>query len=146
MPTPHPTKPGHWGLAGDGAATLLAQLFARAKLGSDRVEVARGWKTRVGIKGTDRTLWDGTNELSNMVENLVSKEFGEGVLHRQKIVGEANLLLLSGNQDGVDISIGIRNSGTEAKTSITARTSDDGLELSKVTSEIVDLLKLHLTD
>lgn len=146
MPTPHPTKPGHWGLAGDGAATLLAQLFARAKLGSDRVEVARGWKTRVGIKGTDRTLWDGINELSNMVENLVSKEFGEGVLHRQKIVGEANLLLLSGNQDGVDISIGIRNSGTEAKTSITARTSDAGFELSKVTSEIVDLLKLHLTD
>ena len=145
MPTPHPTKTHYWGLAGDGAATLLAQLFARAKLGDGRVNVARGWKVRMGIKDTDRTLWDGSNELSEMVEQLVSQELGEDVLHRQKIVGESNLLLLSGSLDGVDISIGIRNSGTEAKTSVTTRTSDAGVDLSQLTNKIVDLLKLHLT-
>ncbi len=144
MPTPHPTKSCYWGLAGDGAATLLSQLFARAKLGNARVNVARGWKVRIGIKDTDRTLWDGSNELSQMVEQLVSQELGEGVLFRQKIVGESNLMLLSGSLDGVDLSIGIRNSGTEAKTSVTTRTSDAGVELSQLTNNIVDLLKLHL--
>jgi len=144
MPTPHPTKPCHWGLAGDGAATLLAQLFARAKLGSGRVNVASGWKARVGVKDTDRTLWDGSNKLSQMVEQLVSQELGEGIFHREEIVGESSLLLLGGKLDDVDISIGIRNSGTEAKTSVTTRTSDAKLELSKLTNNIADFLKLHL--
>ncbi|RZD51918.1 MAG: hypothetical protein CXT67_07675 [Methanobacteriota archaeon] len=144
MPTPHPTKPCYWGLAGDGAVTLLAQLFARAKLGNGRVNVASGWKARVGVKDTDRTLWDGSNKLSQMVEQLVSQELGEGIFHRDEIVGESSLLLLSGELDDVDISIGIRNSGTEAKTSVTTRTSDAKLELSKLTNNIADFLKLHL--
>lgn len=145
MPTPHPKKPHHWGLAGDGAATLLAQLFARAKLGDNRANIARGWKARMGVKDADRTLWNGSNELSQMVQHLVSQELGEGVFHREEIVGEATLLLLSGQVGEVNVSIGIRNSGTEAKTSVTTRTSDAGLDLSQLTNKIADLLKLHLT-
>jgi len=144
MPTPHPAKPLHWALAGDGAATLLAQLFARAKLGNNRVNVARGWKARVGVKDTDRTLWDGSNELSKEVEQLVSQELGVGVLHREDIAGESSLLLLSGQVGEVNVSIGIRNSGTEAKTSVTTRTSDTKLELSQLTNKIADLLRLNL--
>ena len=144
MPTPHPAKPLHWALAGDGAATLLAQLFARAKLGNNRVNVARGWKARVGVKDTDRTLWDGSNELSKEVEQLVSQELGVGVLHREDIVGESSLLLLGGKIGEVNVSIGIRNSGTEAKTSVTTRTSDTKLELSQLTNKIADLLRLNL--
>ncbi|HIA24530.1 MAG TPA: hypothetical protein EYN78_01785 [Candidatus Poseidoniales archaeon] len=144
MPTPYPAKPLHWALAGDGAATLLAQLFARAKLGNNRVNVARGWKARVGVKDTDRTLWNGSNELSKEVEQLVSQELGVGVLHREEIVGESSLLLLSGQVGEVNVSIGIRNSGTEAKTSVTTRTSDAKLELSQLTNKIADFLRLNL--
>jgi len=51
---------------------------------------------------------------------------------------------LSGKVGEVNVSIGIRNSGTEAKTSVTTRTSDSGLELSQLTNKIADFLRLNL--
>ncbi len=144
MPSPHPHKSGYWGLAGDGAATLIAQLLARTKLGEKRQAIDRGWKTRVSIKGVDRTLWDGANELSHAVEDICSQEFGEGVLSRVSIEGENSLLLLEGRMNNIDISVGVRNSGTEAKTSVTIRTSDNEYNLSGLADKIANILSSNL--
>jgi hypothetical protein len=130
MPVPHPNKIDHWSLAGDGAATLLAQLYARAKLGENRTEIDRGWKARLPVKGTDRTLWNGKNELADEVVQLIEEALPAATLNRESIAGETSLLLLEGSMDGERLSIGIRNSGTEAKTSVTIKSENtpfDGL-------------------
>ena len=41
---------------------------------------------------------------------------------------EPNLLLVQGTLDGARFSFGVRNSGTQAKTSLSARTDDPRLE------------------
>ena len=142
MPVPHPNKNNCWGLAGDGAATLLAQLYARAKLGSGRTSIPRGWKTRQSVKGTDRSLWDGKNNLADEVVTLIESELPAATLNRQNIAGETSLLLLEGSNDGERVSIGIRNSGTEAKTSVTIKSEKTPLD--KLAMLIVGFLKEKL--
>ena len=58
---------------------------------------------------------DGSNSLSDEVEAIASDFLGE--MNRSGLVGEPNLMLLE--KDG--ISIGIRNSGTQAKTNVSLR-------------------------
>ncbi len=142
MPVPHPNKIDHWGLAGDGAATLLAQLYARAKLGENRTEIARGWKTRQPVKGTDRTLWDGKNELADEVVQLIEEALPAATLNRESIAGETSLLLLEGSIDGERLSIGIRNSGTEAKTSVTIKSENTPFD--ELATQLVNFLNERL--
>ena len=142
MPVPHPTKDNCWGLAGDGAATLLAQLYARAKLGENRTEITRGWKARQSVKGTDRTLWNGKNELADEVVLLVEEALPAAILNRESIAGETSLLLLEGSMDGERLSIGIRNSGTEAKTSVTIKSEKTPFD--KLATQLVNFLNEKL--
>ena len=136
MPAPHPTKPQYWSLVGDGAATLLSVLCARASLaqssGPTPVGFKSGWKRRVSVIGAERERWDGQNELADEVERFVRERLSErGELtdwHRVEVAGEPALLLLEGRFDGAAVSVGVRNSGTEAKTSASIRMSGDTLD------------------
>ena len=121
MPVAHPNQQNCWAMAGDGAATLIAQLYARTRLSDERVDIQRGWKTRQSIKGTNRALWDGKNDLADEVVALIEDYIPEAILSREIIEGESSLLLLEGDLSGERLSIGIRNSGTEAKTSLTIK-------------------------
>ena len=121
MPVPHPNQQNCWAMAGDGAATLIAQLYARTRLSDERVDIQRGWKTRQSIKGTNRALWDGKNDLADEVVELIEDHIPGAILSREIIEGESSLLLLEGDLSGERLSIGIRNSGTEAKTSLTIK-------------------------
>jgi len=136
MPAPHPTKPQHWSLVGDGAATLLSVLCARASLAQSSeptpVGFKAGWKRRVSVFGAERDRWDGQNELADEVERFVREQLSErGELtdwHRVEVDGEPALLLLEGRLDGAAVSVGVRNSGTEAKTSASMRISGETLD------------------
>jgi len=101
-------------LVGDGAASLLATLCAMA-VSEKPDKFTRGFKKRVSIKDTKRELWDGKNSLAEDVEEIIKSSLGD--LQRKKIVGESNLLLL----EGKGVSLGIRNSGTQAKTNVSLR-------------------------
>jgi phosphoglucosamine mutase len=142
MPSPHPLKPTHWGLTGDGAATLLSQLSARVALGSNRKILERGWKRRVAVKGVDRFRWDGRNELADKIVKLVEEALPTAILHRGTVAGESSLLLLEGSVDGERLSIGIRNSGTEAKTSVTVKSENRPHE--ELAAQLADFLRVHL--
>ena len=111
-----------WGLVGDGVATLIASLMARHVIRHSDVEpqFAGGWKKRVSIKPSIRERWDGRNELADLVQRI-SENWCESTLQRVTVEGEPALLLLSGEIDGLPISIAIRNSGTEAKTAVSIR-------------------------
>ena len=134
LASPHPEIDGEWSLVGDGAATLILQLLVRARLFNNEKIVPsfqRGWKKRVSIKGTDRSKWTGDGKLSDAVENIINNHFNDEncSFSRKKIDGETSLLLLSGHVNGIAVSIGIRNSGTEEKTSLSIRAIEaiDGL-------------------
>jgi hypothetical protein len=61
---------------------------------------------------------------------LIEEALPTATLNRESIAGETSLLLLEGSMDGERLSIGIRNSGTEAKTSVTIKSENtpfDGL-------------------
>ncbi len=136
MPAPHPTKPQHWSLVGDGAATLLSMLCARASLaqssGTAPVGFQSGWKRRVSVIGAERERWDGQNELAEEIEVFVRDRLSErGELtdwKRIEVAGEPALLLLEGRLDGAAVSVGVRNSGTEAKTSASIRMSGESVD------------------
>ena len=112
MSAPHP-KGGRC-LVGDGVASLFAVLCAMA--GEDKAPpFVRGFKRRISIKDTIRSRWTGDNELADSIEHIATLKLGE--MTRHGLVGEANLMLLE--KEGV--SIGIRNSGTQAKTNVSLR-------------------------
>lgn len=155
MPAPHPTKPQHWSLVGDGAATLLSVLCARASLAQSSrptpIGFKAGWKRRVSVIGAERTRWDGQNELADEVEIFVREQLSErGELtdwHRVEVSGEPALLLLEGRLDGAAVSVGVRNSGTEAKTSASMRISGetpDGYSLDGLAVAVSALLAQRL--
>jgi translation initiation factor 2 gamma subunit (eIF-2gamma) len=75
----------------------------------------RGFKQRISIKGSDRTRWNGENELATKVVSIITETLDNPEI--KKVPGEKNLLLALGD----DYSIGVRNSGTEAKTNISLR-------------------------
>ena len=122
MPTRIPHQSRMWGLVGDGAATLIASLMARHVIRHSDVgpRFAGGWKKRVSIKPSIRERWDGRNQLADHVQSI-SEDWCKSTLQRVVVEGEPALLLLSGEIDGLPISIAIRNSGTEAKTAVSIR-------------------------
>ena len=139
MSAPHP-KGGRC-LVGDGVASLLAVLCAMAC--EDRSPAfSKGFKKRISIKDTNRARWTGDNDLADSVEHIATLKLGE--MSRHGLVGEKNLMLLE--KDGV--SIGVRNSGTQAKTNVSLRLAP-GVENSiplQVVEQIVACLKQALVD
>ncbi|MEC7704214.1 MAG: hypothetical protein VX906_03120 [Candidatus Thermoplasmatota archaeon] len=125
LPMRVPGDENTWGLVGDGAATMIAYLLAKQLL--DNVDsdsnFSSGWKNRTSIKPSNRSLWDGKNQLSQMVQNIAQDWCG-CELNRVEIEGETSLLFLEGCLENLPITIAVRNSGTEAKTSITVRFSE----------------------
>ena len=101
---------------GDGVASMLIVLCAMSC--HDRIEpFERGFKQRTSIKKSVRSRWTGSNALADTVEHIATSKLGP--MRRHGLIGESNLMLLE--TDGV--SIGIRNSGTQAKTNVSLRIS-----------------------
>jgi phosphomannomutase len=139
MTSPHPQ--GGRCLVGDGVASMLAVLCAMAC--EERAPAfSKGFKRRVSISPSDRSKWTGDNDLANTVEYIANKKLGE--MSRSGLVGESNLMLLE--RDGV--SLGIRNSGTQAKTNVSLRVAS-GKEYSsalEAMEQIITALREELSD
>jgi phosphoglucosamine mutase len=146
MPTPCPHSDGMWALVGDGAATLLATLLARAALckGNSLPAFQAGWKKRSSIQPSVRERWTGENQLAELIQATTEK-WCESPLSRVHVDGEPALLLLEGTLEGLPISVAVRNSGTQAKTSISLRFARgidaDGDQLME---HLLDVLSPHL--
>ena len=128
-------------LVGDGVASMLVVLCAMSC--DNRTEkFHRGFKHRISISPSNREKWDGSNSLSDEVEKVASDFLG--AMKRSRLVGEPNLMLLE--KDG--ISIGIRNSGTQAKTNVSLRVAAglDHSTASKAVALISELLREKLQD
>ena len=139
MSAPNPN--GGRCLVGDGAASLLAVLCAMSC--KNRTEAfARGFKRRVSISPSNRSKWTGENELADTIENIAARNLGD--MKRGGLVGESNLMLLENGE----ISIGVRNSGTQAKTNISLRVVPeiDYSPALKTVEEIHEILKKELQD
>ena len=147
LPSPHPHSSGNWSLVGDGAGTLISYLLARS-VADETSLMDRGWKQRESVKGVNRSLWDGRNQLSDDIENLAKTHFescGQVTQwQRKRLEGEANLMLIEARVDNQLLSLGIRNSGTQAKISVSLRL-EAGMEYEKV-SEVIPLLTQHLAE
>ena len=126
LPSPHPHVKGQWSLVGDGAATLAAYLLTQS-IAHSKALMTRGWKQRVSVQNVNRELWDGENTLSDEIEEIARthlQQCGElNEWNRHGLEGEDNLMLIETLLDGLPISLGIRNSGTQAKISISLRLS-----------------------
>ena len=124
LPSPHPHFEGQWSLVGDGSATLVAYLLARS-VAKRELLMKRGWKQRISVQRVRRELWDGNNNLSDEIESIARTHFeGCGEVtqwNRHGLEGEANLMLIEALLDGKPLSLGVRNSGTQAKISISLR-------------------------
>lgn len=147
MPVPLPNQENSWGLVGDGAATLLASLLARAVVADGRGIPAfqGGWKKRISIQPSVRERWTGKNELAELVHTTAERWCGVELV-QSDVQGEATLQFLEGKFDGLPFSIAVRNSGTEAKTSISIRFARgieaDGDELM---ARLDEVLRPHLS-
>ena len=148
LASPHPVIDDEWSLVGDGAATLISQLMARAALNTMDVVPAftSGWKRRISIRDTDRSRWTGVGPITDRIEEiiLISLKGREVNLERKGIEGETGLFLLRGDIDGIEASFGIRNSGTEAKTSLSIRAKTEINGLEEIAEKISDLLQMEL--
>ena len=144
LPSPHPNNQNAWSLVGDGAMTLLLALLAFENTGKDVMQ--KGWKKRLSIKNPNRWMWDGRNELSDTVESMVRTHFElAGTVtawERKGLEGESNLMLIRCQFNGMDASFGLRNSGTQAKTSISLRfsESDPGFDAMLLIRSVQNLL------
>ena len=149
---PIPFSQNKWGLVGDGAMTLISTILARSVLKSldTNNKFQSGWKLRKSVKGVDRKLWDGKNKLSVEIHELAEEWFtnnsGSTKLSNKNINGSKSLLLLQGDIENLPVSLGIRNSGTEPKISVSLRLSPGCKELiSSEPSELVEMLCEHLS-
>ena len=148
LPAPHPGVAGAWSLVGDGAATLCAVLLAASS--GNLVPFNRGWKQRVSISDSHRERWHAESDLFSSTEASLLSSFERLGMNaqRRRIDGEDHLLLVHGSsQDGV-ASFGIRNSGTQAKTSLSVRLSR-GVNIEpfvQVLNEVHDSLTKALTE
>ena len=129
LPAPHPAAMNSWSLVGDGTMTLMAYLLAVD--GCDKsTQMKPGWKIRRSVRNVDRTLWDGKNELSDEVESMLKRYLLSHKTinnwERMSVEGEPNLVLINMHYGGKRLSVGIRNSGTQAKISISARLEHGG--------------------
>ena len=124
LPAPHPNSMNQWSLVGDGTMTLVAYLLAIHTCDETNL-MQRGWKKRQSVKNVDRNKWDGKNQFSNDIESLIKQTLAKhnsvSNWARTTISGEANLMAITCNYGGSLLSIGIRNSGTQAKISVSAR-------------------------
>ena len=122
LPSRHPDETS-WSLVGDGAMTLIMSLLAMQESSSSSME--KGWKRRVSAKNPNRWMWDGKNQHADSVETMALTHFalaGEVTnWQRMGLEGEPNLMLIRCQLNGYDVSLGIRNSGTQAKTSVSLR-------------------------
>jgi len=147
-----PRRENHWYMVGDGAATLLVALCSRLVL-RDRacpIEFSNGWKKRVSITPSVRERWDGKNQLAESVYSTTIHWLKENHttinFQRVEVPGEPALLLITGEADGVPISIAVRNSGTEAKTSISVRAArNHGEGLLELVALLLDQLTAELS-
>lgn len=149
---PIPFSQNRWGLVGDGAMTLISTILARSVLKSLDInnKFQSGWKLRKSVKGVDRKLWDAKNKLSVEIYELAEEWFtnnsGSTKLSNKNINGSKSLLLLQGDIENLPFSLGIRNSGTEPKISVSLRLSPGCKELiSGEPSELVEILCEHLS-
>jgi phosphoglucosamine mutase len=147
LPSPHPHSNKSWSLVGDGAGTLVSYLLARS-VADEKSLMNRGWKQRESVKKVNRALWDGMNQLSDEVEHLAKTHFEScgrvTQWQRKRLEGEANLMLIEARIDDQLLSLGIRNSGTQAKISVSLRL-EAGMEHEKV-SEVLPFLTQHLAE
>lgn len=124
LPAPHPNLANQWSLVGDGTMTLVAYLLAIHTCDETNL-MNRGWKKRQSVKNVDRSKWDGKNQFSNDIESLfkqtLTKHNSVSNWARTTISGEANLMAITCNYGDKMLSLGIRNSGTQAKISVSAR-------------------------
>ena len=135
MSAPHP-KGGRC-LVGDGVASLFAVLCAMA-CEEKPAPFVKGFKRRISIKDTIGSRWTGSNMLADSIEHIAVLKLGD--MRRTGLVGEANLMLLQ--SDG--ISIGVRNSGTQAKTNVSLRLAP-GVEIT-TPLEVVEQIVANLQD
>jgi len=138
LPSPHPLEDGDYSLVGDGAASMLLTFAAMAQT-TDIQPLNRGYKKRISVKDVDRSKWDGLNSLSDEVEILMKTQIERFAVvdnwKRDRVDGEENLMRLTATLDSNGISIGVRNSGTQAKISISVR-----MQKSLHTSEIEQVI------
>ena len=100
-------------------------------------KLSKGFKKRVSISPSNRSKWTGDNDLADAVEKIANQSI-KG-LRRSSLEGESNLMLLEKS----GLSIGIRNSGTQAKTNVSLRVSS-GLETTvaeNVANAIFEMLR-----
>jgi phosphoglucosamine mutase len=152
LPIQHPKNSNQWGLVGDGVMTLVYTILARCVLRSSGVNngFKSGWKLRKSVKGVNRKLWDGKNELSIQIHKLAEDWFitnsNSTNLSSIEINGSTSLLLLQGEIESLPFSLGIRNSGTEPKISVSLRLSPGCEErISKSPSDLVNHLCEYLS-
>ena len=150
LASPHPNIPQKWTLVGDGIMTLMAYLVS-IKHQTERSKMVSGWKKRQSVSGVDRSKWNGHNALSDKLEqhfriNLNSVAIIEN-WQRSTVSGEPNLMMLSCLFNSKRLSIGIRNSGTQAKISVSARLESgaDPKRLGDIVSSACDILQKSMT-
>ena len=149
LPSPHPSKK-HIQFGWRRGRSLIAYLSALAQPSTFPV-LERGYKNRKSVKGVDRSKWDGVNELSDEVEVLLKqyldRNFSVENWVRDRVEGEKNLMRIKAKIDSRDISIGIRNSGTQEKISISIRM--DSYHMSDIIDSLIDevskLLELRMS-
>ena len=139
-----------WTLVGDGAATLVA-FFLASTNHEPKNSMNRGWKKRISAQEVNRDLWDGRNTLSDEVENIAKQRLSDlGDLKnwtRSRLNGEPNLMLIQANLGSGELSLGIRNSGTQAKISVSLRLSSE-IEIKgmkEVVEDIAQYLKSNMS-
>ncbi len=150
LPSPHPVLSEKWTLVGDGAATLTSFILAFMNHDSQSL-MHRGWKKRNSANDVNRGLWDGSNPLSDTLEQIAKSEISQlGTISnwkRSRLTGEENLMLIHSNFNEGELSLGIRNSGTQAKISVSLRLSSniksDGME--SVVNRLVEILKNEMS-
>ncbi|MBT4925460.1 MAG: hypothetical protein HON16_06895 [Euryarchaeota archaeon] len=150
LPSRHPLDNKKWSLVGDGAATLTAFLLAYSNHNPSTL-MKRGWKQRKSAMDVNRDLWDGVNSLSDEIEQMAKQGLAEiGIVQnwqRSRLKGEENLMLIHANFNQGELSLGIRNSGTQAKISVSLRLSmnTDTNSLEQFVDSIVSHLKTKMS-
>ena len=137
LPAPHPTE-ARWSMVGDGAATLCAVL-----LSADRgrtVDFPRGWKRRVSISPSQRERWHNAASVFQDISTATCEALAQLGLAPtvRSINGEDHLLLIHAEGEEGVASIGVRNSGTQAKTNVSLRLSP-GLDSAPFEQLMADL-------
>ena len=85
----------------------------------------RGWKQRISIKDSHRERWTAESKLFTTTQRTIveAMEAMGFTAQRRRIDGEDHLLLIHGTSPNGVASFGVRNSGTQAKTSVSVRLS-----------------------